>query len=130
MTKTDDEFKFKPKVIRETLEKCDKLIDLYRRQTESMHELKRALVHECAKHLDEPEARAVYIEVKTAELAALDIKLDDRGRPFSIKTGRRLYGFGHGDYFNINPQAERIAKDIQKARDHVTSPAPETDNAH
>ncbi len=106
-----DKKTFRPKKIKETLEQCDLLIANYHKQIASMGELKRALVHECTKHFDDPEVRAAYIEIRIAELAARGVTVDERSRLKSLKPYPRVISF--------NPELEYIAKQIKAAREYV-----------
>jgi hypothetical protein len=102
--------------ITETLAMCDKLIANYGKQIETMGELKRALIAECGKHLDEPAARDAFICAKTAELAAMGCAISaTTDRVYRLRDGRPL---GRGGVF-YNPAAEHIANDIKRARAHV-----------
>lgn len=109
-------FVFRPEKIDDTLVQCDKLIACYQKQIALMGELKRSLVHECGKHLDDPKARAAFIRIKLAELAARNVTVDERGRLKSLKSQ-------YPRVLQWAPELEHIAKDIQRARAYDT-PAP------
>ncbi len=114
---TDDVIrKFSPENVPRVLETCDQLIALHTKQIEIVKELKRSMVHECTRHFDDPEARAVFIAIKEAELAAQNKRVDEHGRLWRLDNGKRVY-----TGMNTGYDAERIVADIKRAREYANS---------
>ena len=101
---------FNPDKIDEILGKIDKVIAMKKQQVDLMHELRRSLVHECSKHLDNDKACAVFIAEKEKQLSDMGVRISSTGKMFAKSNGKP---YGHGFY---NPEAEHVVSEIKRAK--------------